>query len=126
MQHITIGDANTPDNKVVVDAQGRMVVTFAGVTDSVYTEVLVAVGFTSTQLFASESTRRNVTIQNFSIEGTNDIVFYGIAAGQTGQGQGLALMDGDSANLDDYTGDLRGILTDTAAAGVTMRILEKY
>ena len=126
MQHITIGDATTPDNKAIVDSAGRLVVTFAGVTNSVYSEVLVAVGVTPTELFSTETTRRKVNIQNFSEAGTNDIVFYGIAAGTTGQGKGIALMDGDSADFDDYTGDLRGILTSSAAAGVTMRILEKF
>lgn len=126
MQHITLADSADPNNKGTINAKGELIVSFPGVTSSVYTEVLVAMGITSTSLFSSNTERRKATIQNFSEAGTNDVVYYGIGVGVTGYGKGVALLDGDSADFETYTGDLRAILGLSAVAGVTMRILEKF
>ena len=119
-QIIGIIDPNT-QNLLGIDSNGRIELQKA--STSTYSEVFVGVTTTATLLAAINSNRKSILIQNFSEAGSNDTVFLG-PSGIT-QGQGIAITEGETYEDKDYTGALYGILSASAAAGVTVRIWER-
>lgn len=119
LQLINIADGTTPDSQLAISSSGAAKVQ-EELPDSLLSPAVVGVANSATLISAASSTRRKITIQNFTEAASNPVVYVGGLTVSTSTG--IALLDGNSRTFE-TTAAIYGIVV---TGTVNVRLLVEF
>jgi len=118
IQVVTLCDGVTPDNQILIDGNKALLVNQFQ-ANTLTSVTAVGVTTSATLIKAATSTRKKITLQNYTDAGTNPAIYIGSAGVTTGSG--IAMLDGDSRVFEN-TDAIYGIV---GSGSALIRILEE-